>query len=117
MVSDKDNIIVDGLPDNMCREAWEVLSDGLSLFDTNGHGRVFNAKDTELAVNPVADSAIEAAFVGCRPKELLDAANPTADRFCELTESGRLPHGLRAVARWVAGSHSRRAGPVGGGPN
>jgi PAS domain-containing protein len=88
------------LPDSLFREAWEVSSDGLVLFDTNGHVRAFDRKITELSATPVADAAIETMFPsGCRPLELLDAANPTVTRFCELTVGGgrRLPVRIECV--------------------
>jgi PAS domain S-box-containing protein len=86
--------VIGDLPDRVFREAWEVSSDGLIFFDIDGHVRALDRKFSEIAVAPVTDSAIERMFPsGCRPLELLDAANPTATRFCELTvsEGRRLP--------------------------
>lgn len=100
MVTDKDSAGVEGLPDRLCREAWEVSSDGLIFFDTGGHVRAFDRKFTDIAGTPVTDSAIEAMFpVGCRPLELHEAANPSVIRSCELTlkDGRRLPVRLKCM--------------------
>ena len=100
MVTDKDSAGVEGLPDGVCREAWEVSSDGVIYFDTNGHVRAFDRKFTDIAGTPVTDSAIEAMLpVGCRPPELLDAAKPAIIRSCELSmkDSRRLPVRLKCT--------------------
>jgi PAS domain S-box-containing protein len=86
LTTDKVRAEVEGLPDHVCREAWEVSSDGLIFFDTSGHVRAFDRKFTDISATPVTDSAIEAMLPGgCRPLELIDAANPTVIRSCELT--------------------------------
>jgi len=98
LVREEDNWVGEGLPDHVCREALESSSNGLIFFDTTGHVRAFDRKFTDIAVAPVTDCAIEAMFpAGCRPLELLDAANPSAIRFCELVpgDAPRLPVRLK----------------------
>jgi PAS domain S-box-containing protein len=100
LVTDKDNAEVEGLPDHVCREAWDVSSDGLIFFDTSGRVRAFDRKFTDITLTPVTDSEVEAMLpAGCRPLELLDAANPAVIRSCELTlrDGRRLPVRLKCA--------------------
>jgi PAS domain S-box-containing protein len=92
--------VVGDLPDSLFREAWEVASDGLVWFDINGKVRACDRKFARLVAAPVTDAAIERIFpAGCQPLQLLDAANPAAGRFCELTigDGRRLPVRIECV--------------------
>jgi PAS domain S-box-containing protein len=78
--------VAEGLPDRLCREAWEVSSDGLVLFDIDGNVLAFDNKFADLFSGPVTSAGTAAIFPrDCRPAELIAAANPTATKSCDLT--------------------------------
>jgi PAS domain S-box-containing protein len=80
-----DSAAVEGLPEHLCREAWEVSSEGLILFDINGNALAFDHKLADLLIAPMTAAEIEAIFpCSCRPAELLEAAHPTTARLCRL---------------------------------
>jgi PAS domain S-box-containing protein len=91
-----DRGLAEGLPDRLCREAWEASSDGLILFDIQGNVRGFDHKFAHLMAGSITSDEIAAIFsCGCRPAKLLGAANPTATRWCRLA----LPDGRLLTAR------------------